>query len=216
MNRQINMKKIFFLFQCLLFIIRIDAQKTGAEIDLFSSRFDRLNNTTFPMLELEDSSGKIFNTAVLTGKVIYVDFWFTACPPCIKEIPYSKRLQHFFDKDTSIVFLSICIENKQRKAVWKQMIKDREMPGIHLFYSRNQPQSVNLLRKYDITFPTYLIVNKEMKIVGYDAPRPSEMGWVHWGLQKAKEGKRLAESYREVKQNAKEFDNFLLENKENF
>jgi thiol-disulfide isomerase/thioredoxin len=85
--------------------------------------FDRLNNKPFAALEMEDTSGVPFNTASLIGKTIYVDFWFTACAPCIREIPHSIALQKYFSKDTNIVFLNICIDNNERKAVWKEMVR---------------------------------------------------------------------------------------------
>lgn len=177
-------------------------------VDSIIAHYDRLNNKPFAALQLEDTSGNLFTTGSLKGKTFYVDFWFTACPPCIKEIPYSKALQQYFAADTNIVFLSICIENIDRKLVWKQMIKDREMPGIHLFYARNQPQKINLLRQYDITFPTYLLLNKEMKVIGYDAPRPSEKGWVHWAISRAAEGKLLSKSYKQMITHSTEYNTF--------
>lgn len=171
------------------------AQKQAKWVDSVAANYNLLKNKPFAELQLEDTSGNLFNTSSLSGKTIYVDFWFTACAPCIKEIPYSKHLQEYFSEDTNIVFLNICIENADRKAVWKQMIKDKEMPGIHLFYARNRPQKVNLLRAYNIKFPTYLLVNKEMKVIGYDAPRPSE-GLVYYVIQQAGKNISLAEAFR--------------------
>lgn len=166
-------------------------------------------NEPFAELELEDTSGILVKTSSLTGKTMYVDFWFITCPPCIKEIPYTKALHEYFANDTNIVFLTICIENIETKNAWKQMIKTQELPGLHLFYARNRPQKVNVLRKYNLTFPTYLLVNKEMKVIGYNAPRPSEKGLVHWSIMKAAEGKTLPDSYKDVLQHAKQYIDFL-------
>jgi thiol-disulfide isomerase/thioredoxin len=174
-----------------------------------SNRYKYLSDQTFAELELEDTSGNLVKTSSLFGKTVYVDFWFTTCPPCVKEIPFSRKLQQYFAADTNVAFLSICIENWERKTAWKQMIKDKEMPGIQLFYARNRPQKINLLRKYQITFPTYLLLNPKMKIVGYDAPRPSQTGWVHWSILQAIEGKHLSESYRDVVNHSKQFTDFI-------
>ncbi len=171
------------------------AQKKAAWIDSVAANYDLLKNKPFVELQLEDTSGNIFNTSSLLGKTIYVDFWFTACAPCIKEIPFSKHLQEYFAEDTNIVFLNICIENIDRKPVWKQMIEEKQMPGIHLFYARNRPQKINLLRAYNIKFPTYLLVNKELKVIGYDAPRPSE-GFVFYAIEQAAKNISLAEAFR--------------------
>ena len=165
----------------------------------------------FQDLELEDSKGNLINTSTFLGKTIYVDFWFTACAPCIKEIPHSKALQHFFKKDTNIVFMTICIENIDRKPIWREMVQQQEMKGINLFYARNRPQNVNLLRAYNITFPTYILVNSEMKVIGYNAPRPSEKGWVHWAIYRATQGATLSQSLEEMKLNTEGYKRFALE-----
>ncbi len=165
----------------------------------------------FEELQLEDSSGKIFNTSSLLGKVVYVDFWFTACAPCIAEIPWSQALQTYFSKDTNIVFLNICIESLNRKSSWKQMIQDKKMMGIHLFYARNRPQKVNLLRQYNIKFPTYILVDKTMGVISYDMPRPSETGWVYWLLHQASKGLTPHESASKIDEQYEEYTRFMRE-----
>ncbi|MCW3081848.1 TlpA disulfide reductase family protein [Segetibacter sp.] len=171
-------------------------QKQHRRYDSLITTYNHLYNQPFPQLELEDTSGALIKTSSLLGKTVYVDFWFTTCPPCIKEIPYSKALQQYFEKDSNIVFLSICIENIDRKSEWKKMITEQGMGGVHLFYARNRPQKVNLLRKYEIAFPTYLLLNKETKVIGYSAPRPSETGWVHFAIEQAAKNNSLANSFK--------------------
>lgn len=190
--------------------------KTPILLILFAFYFAPANSQTtmpgqFAELQLEDSSGKTFNTSSLLGKVIYVDFWFTACAPCIQEIPWSQSLQKFYAKDTNVVFLNICIENLIRKPVWKQMIQDKQMMGIHLFYPRNRPQKVNLLRQYDIKFPTYILVDKNMKVIDDDMPRPSETGWIYWLISQASKGFTPHESAVRIDEQYEDYKNFMKE-----
>ncbi len=188
------------MFACFLCVLLMSipgfTQKQQHRYDSLIDHYNYLYNQFFAALEVEDTSGHLFKTSLLKGKTVYVDFWFTTCPPCIKEIPYTKELQEYFAHDTTIVFLSICIENIDRKAAWKQMIKEKSLPGVHLFYARNRPQKINLLQKYHITFPTYLLVNKELSIIGYDAPRPSEGVWTRQVIEQAAKNISLAESFR--------------------
>src|SRR4051812_9373202 len=157
-------KRFVIILFTLLVFTKSFSQNTSRNYDAYvAATFDLLNNKTFIPLQLEDTAGRLFNTSSLLGKTIYVDFWFTSCPPCLKEIPFSAALQQYFTADTNIVFLNICIDNIERKHAWKQMIRNKKMKGIHLFYVRNRPQKINLLREYEITFPTHLLVNKEMK-----------------------------------------------------
>ena len=208
------MKQLFIAVALLLFVIKGVAQKGQGYNSAVAAVFDKLNNKSFATLDMEDTSGTLFNTTSLSGKTIYVDFWFTACAPCIKEIPYARSLQEYFVEDTNVVFLNICIESTERKKVWKQMIRDKEMKGIQLFYERNRPQKINLLREYNIMFPTYLLVNKEFKIIGYDAPRPSEEIWIQWAITQAAEGKLLSAAYKKMMSRSKDYQEFVNKNPE--
>ena len=179
--------------------------------------FNRLYGKSFPAMELEDANGNLIRTDSLAGKTIYMEFWFTACPPCIKQIPFAKKLQQFFASDTNIVFVNICIENIDRKDVWKTMVKEKEMEGIQLFYARNRPQKVNLLREFFIDdYPTCILINDNQQVTGYQAPVPSQTGWVHWAIAQAAAGVTLAEAYQQMIQNSNGYKIFMDSNREYF
>ena len=208
------MKRLFIITTLTILIFgKGFSQNSSSAYDPYvAATFDFLNNNSFVPLQLEDTSGRILNTSSFAGKTIYVDFWFTSCPPCLKEIPYSKSLQKFFSSDTNIVFLNICIDNIDRKHAWKKIVHDKELQGIHLFYVRNRPQKINLITKYHITFPTYMLVNKNMKVIGYNAPRPSEEGWVHWAIAQAENNNFLSDSYRQLIDQSKNYRAFINHN----
>ncbi len=51
-----------------------------------------------------DINGNTYNSEALKGKVIVINYWFVACPPCIKEIPHLNNIvKDYGHKD--IVFL---------------------------------------------------------------------------------------------------------------
>lgn len=171
------------------------------------------NNTDYPVFDallLEDTSGTLVNTLKFMGKTIYVDFWFLSCPPCIYEIPYSNKLQQYFAKDTSVVFLSICIDNKEEKNNWKNLIREKQIQGIHLFYARNKPQKVNLLRRYNITFPTFLLLNNKMQVLGINVPRPSEWNAVRWIIEMGKHNMPVNKSMCMINANHPDYERFLM------
>lgn len=174
-----------------------------------SATFDLLNNKAFAEIQLEDTSGQMFHTSSLLGKTVYVDFWFTTCAPCLKEIPFSRSLYQFFQDSTNLAFVGICIDNKENRDKWKQLVRDRAMPGIQLFYARNMPQTISLPKEYRISYPTYLLLNDEMKVTGYDAPRPSQEGWVHWALWQAMRGSILSQSYKTYAESSKPYQDFI-------
>ncbi len=192
-------------------VAQIFSQGTQAYNELVAKSFDRFYNNPFPSIELEKADSNLFNTSALAGKTVYVDFWFTTCAPCIMEIPSSQALQQFFAADTNIVFLSICVENKERKQAWKNLVRERNMKGIHLFYARNQPQQINLLRQMGVdTYPTYLLVNN-LKIIGYNAPSPSQKGFVQWAIYQASKNIGLSQSYTSIAKHSKASNDYLAQ-----
>lgn len=103
------------------------------------------------------------------GKVTYIDIWATWCLPCRGEIPALKELEKkFHGKD--VAFVSISID--QNKDEWKEFVKSEDLKGVQLF-AENAFES-QFIQDYGIRqIPTFIIIDKEGKIVNADAPRPS-------------------------------------------
>ncbi|WP_404982068.1 TlpA family protein disulfide reductase [Capnocytophaga granulosa] len=103
------------------------------------------------------------------GKVSYIDIWATWCLPCRGEIPALKELEKkFHGKD--VAFVSISID--QNKDEWKEFVKSEDLKGVQLF-AENAFES-QFIQDYGIRqIPTFIIIDKEGKIVNADAPRPS-------------------------------------------
>ena len=103
------------------------------------------------------------------GKVTYIDIWATWCLPCRGEIPALKELEKkFHGKD--VAFVSISID--QNKVEWKEFVKSEDLKGVQLF-AENAFES-QFIQDYGIRqIPTFIIIDKEGKIVNADAPRPS-------------------------------------------
>ena len=103
------------------------------------------------------------------GKVTYIDIWATWCLPCRGEIPALKELEKkFHGKD--VAFVSISID--QNKDEWKEFVKSQDLKGVQLF-AENAFES-QFIQDYGIRqIPTFIIIDKEGKIVNADAPRPS-------------------------------------------
>jgi len=121
-------------------------------------------------------------------------------------------LQHFFAADTNIVFLNICIENRERIDAWRQLIQNKNIGGINVFYARNQPQRVTLLRRLGVNdYPTYVLVNN-LIIIGANAPRPSNKGFVHWAIYAAGKNRSLANAYQSIATKCTESQGWLLNN----
>lgn len=207
---QISMKDFTCYCVAILWMMAVNAQQQLPAKP--ASIYEPSKAIAFPVMDLETTDSTIFNTSALANKTVYVDFWFTACPPCIKEIPFAKQLQAYFASDTNVVFLNICIENTDRKEVWKKMVKDKDIRGVNVFYARNRPQKINLLRQFNIfDYPTYIILN-HLQVLGVNAPSPSEKGWVHWAIFQATKNVPLSTSYALLSTKSKAANDYLSQN----
>lgn len=55
--------------------------------------------------KLKDEDGNVFNFESTKGKVVFVNFWATWCPPCIAEMPSIQKL--YADYQDKVVFLFV-------------------------------------------------------------------------------------------------------------
>ncbi|NGF56165.1 TlpA family protein disulfide reductase [Parapedobacter sp. SGR-10] len=78
--------------------IKEDIKNTDNEEITVSARF-------------KDEAGNPVNTAELKGKVVFINFWATWCPPCRKEMPSIQALYDKFKTNENIVFLIVEIEH---------------------------------------------------------------------------------------------------------
>ena len=117
----------------------------------------------------ENFNGSTTSLDDFKGKVTYIDVWATWCIPCRGEIPALKELEKkFHGKD--VAFVSISID--QNKDEWKEFVQSEDLKGVQLF-AENAFDS-QFIQDYGIRqIPTFIIVDKEGKIVNADAPRPS-------------------------------------------
>jgi thiol-disulfide isomerase/thioredoxin len=98
------------------------------------------------------------------GKVLLIDFWASWCGPCIRNVPYLKKLITSL-KDKPFKVISVSIESD--KNVWKKSLKKYEFPGIHLFDDKGL-----LSTFYKVLWvPHYIIVNPDGTVANMDAPQ---------------------------------------------
>ena len=59
-----------------------------------------------PEFTLPDSAGRPISLAQFRGKVVFLNFWATWCPPCREEMPAMEKLYQTF-KDKGLVVLAV-------------------------------------------------------------------------------------------------------------
>jgi len=63
-----------------------------------------------PQFKLISTKGTIVALSQFKGKVVFVDFWASWCPPCRRSIPAVEAMYEQFAKNPNVVILGINVE----------------------------------------------------------------------------------------------------------
>ena len=86
-------------------------------VGLFNAEIKKENVTVEPsQFSFYTESGELVSTSALKGKVVFINFWATWCPPCRAEMPSMQALYNKLKGDDRIVFLFINEDEDQAKA----------------------------------------------------------------------------------------------------
>ncbi len=67
-------------------------------------------------IQFKDPQGRIVSLGDQRGKVVFLNFWATWCPPCIAEMPSIQQFYDRFGDDEQVVFLLVDVDNKRAGA----------------------------------------------------------------------------------------------------
>ncbi|MET0244057.1 MAG: TlpA disulfide reductase family protein [Flavitalea sp.] len=147
--------------------------------------------------EIKNSKIRIFESATDTnfttllkpfnGRLVYVDIWGTWCGPCKIEMQYVGNLKkRFEDKDVEFVYLDMDEDNQHEQ--WKEYIRFYGIEGNHFrFNNQNiEPFWKEVGDKGGKTnlYPTYLIFDRNGKMIEAGAERPSSLDKLYTQIEK--------------------------------
>ena len=112
-------------------------------------------NTTF---SFQDENGNIISTNDLKGKVVFINFWATWCPPCRAEMPSLSEMYNKLKDDDRYVFLFVNEDEDPAKATAYLQKNNFSMPVITR--AGQIPPQV-----FSGTLPTTVVLNKDGRIV---------------------------------------------------
>lgn len=119
-----------------------------------------------PDFSLKNKDNKIISLTSFKGKPIYINFWTTWSIPSQKEM---KIMQSLYKKyGNKIEFISICADNDFAKMT--SFINKNESYAWTFLHKGNNN---HVLDNYQIaTFPQYILIDKNLKILQAPAGRP--------------------------------------------
>lgn len=122
-----------------------------------------------PQFELKNIQGNPVSLDDLKGNLVYLDIWTTSCGPCLQAMPDMKKLQDEYS-DRKIKFVSLNVESKKERVV--DILEKNNLGGIKLY---DPAKDQEIKQKYAVTsFPRYVLIDKEGKIIDHMAKRPSD------------------------------------------
>jgi thiol-disulfide isomerase/thioredoxin len=105
--------------------------------------------------KLVDGNGKVASLEEFKGKIIFVNFWATWCPPCIAEMPSMQKL--YTDYQDKIVFLFVTTDSFEKANAF--LIK--EDLNLPIFQSVSNPP----LEMESSTIPATYLIDKQSNVV---------------------------------------------------
>ncbi len=105
-----------------------------------------------------DAMGKTANTTALRGKVVFINFWASWCPPCRAEMPSLDKLYKKLKDDNRFVFLFINEDEDKTKAI-KYLDKNN---FVFPLYHRSEDVPAEI---FSGSLPTTIVLNKQGKVV---------------------------------------------------
>ncbi|REA56529.1 TlpA family protein disulfide reductase [Dyadobacter luteus] len=136
--------------------------QTLMKVGLFQPKIDKqpddASTDPLPNVLFRDGDGITVNIASLKGKVVFVNFWATWCPPCIAEMPSIDALYGKFKDNENVVFLMVDVDGNHEKSV-------SFMKKHHYALEVVSPASEIPTVFMQGSIPTTVILSKEGKMV---------------------------------------------------
>ncbi|EDM36285.1 thioredoxin, putative [Pedobacter sp. BAL39] len=122
----------------------------------------------------KDASGKSLDLGSLKGKVVFLNFWATWCPPCLAELPSIQEAWQTFKDDPDFVFILVDADGKLAETHKFMKKKGYDFP----LYSAASAVPENL---FSGALPTTIVFDKQGRIsyqesgaANYASPRFTE------------------------------------------
>ncbi len=144
----------------------------GAADETESSLPDPSERIEAPDFTLTDNYGEEHKLSDYKGKVVFLNFWATWCPPCRQEMPDIQEIYEEYGENTGdLVILSVA----NPKTEDNPNNNDKTIEEVSQFMEDNgytfpalMDTTGDVLLQYYITaFPTTFMIDREGRVIGY-------------------------------------------------
>ncbi len=138
-----------------------DAQMIARQksIDYAKRLEQKMLGSKAPFFKIKTLAGEKINSKKLQGKILVLNFWFTTCRPCIKEIPALNKVRELYDGDEEVVFISLCKDGwREIQSILYQISFDYEIC----------PDARYVAERFRLLgYPLNVVINREGRIIKY-------------------------------------------------
>jgi thiol-disulfide isomerase/thioredoxin len=165
LKKRLTYKKLFnglFLIGIAIILLNPAAKaftlRALMGVGLFRPSVNEIKPDLVPDAGFTDNYGRTVQLSSLKGKVVFINFWATWCPPCLAELPAINTIYQKQGKDTRVVFLTVDVGNNLNSSVAFMAKHGYTLP----VYAAASVLPDKLVGN---TIPTTIILNKKGQIV---------------------------------------------------
>lgn len=163
-----NIINVLFIVVLLVFVF-VPAAKSFMLQGLMQIGFLKPNitqeqkviSTDLSSIKFKDAKGAEINLAELNGKVVFINFWATWCPPCLAEMPSINTLHKQFGADNDVVFIMVDADSNFEKSLSYMNKRQYKMP----VYAMASSVPENLFKG---SLPTTIVFDKKGRIAFHE------------------------------------------------
>lgn len=146
----------------IVFLVNKDAKtwvmKQVVSTGLLNSKIEKKPESVNAIdFTVSDPTGKNIETKDLKGKVIFINFWASWCPPCRAEFPSIQKLYEKYKGDHKVEFLTINLDDDVNAG--KKFLEKDKYTIPFLVSTGNIPTEI-----YNGSLPTTVVLDKQGKI----------------------------------------------------
>ncbi|HCM35622.1 MAG TPA: TlpA family protein disulfide reductase [Chryseobacterium sp.] len=164
-----NWSTVIFAIALIILLVSLDAKawlmRQVASTGLLNSKISEpkaKNTSTAPSVSytdftIKDEMGTVTSVSKLKGKVVFINFWASWCPPCRAEFPSIQQFYEKYRSNPNIVFLTINLDDDL--ALGKSYLKEKGFTVPFLTPAGSIPKEI-----YGGSLPTTVVLDKNGEI----------------------------------------------------